>query len=228
MGMPVLPLFDYDGFRVRDNVTDPSGVNAAFDGGDTALNTDWTQTVDELFRFRSLIKQTEAALEASDNVTELLLQYENNTAAAGVWNAVGAVGGGTEDVDFVSATGFADGDNTTQILGAGTFVTGDGMEVAGASDTITFLELQTTETDMEVSVIINGSQVTDGDVINFRWLYSAADESPPATTFNAATNSPSITVDKPVGVGMLNRFGAMRGGISGGRYGAPLAGGMKL
>ena len=115
--------------------------------------------------------------------------------------AVGAVGGGTEDVDFVSATGFADTATAVQLLGAGTNVDGQGMETAGATGTITFVETPggTSEVEFECSIIVNGGNVTDGDVINFRWLYSEADAAPPATVLHTSpgNNNATLTVDKP-------------------------------
>ena len=194
MGMPVAPTFDQDGFRFRDNVPDPSGVDAAFDAGDTAANSNPTLEVDTLYRVRLLVKQTNgSAVNHADLTTEFLIQYNNGGAG---WNDFGAVGGGTEDIDFASATGFADGDNTTtQRLGSGTQVTGDGMEVAGASDSVAFTAEATTEAELEISFIINSGQVADEDTIQIRVLYSAGDASPPATAMSGTT-IPTITVNE--------------------------------
>lgn len=194
MGMPVQEVLDLDSWRPRDNVPDPSGVDAAFDAGDTAANTAISYDVDTLLRIRFVIQQTEVTMICGDgNPTEFLIQYENNTQAAGTWIAVGAVGGGSEDVDFDSATGFADDDTTGQLLGSGTNVGGFGMEVAGASGTVTFTDEAVTECELEISVIFNGSQVANDDVINLRVLYSVLDAAPPATLV-PITNSPSITM----------------------------------
>jgi hypothetical protein len=195
MGMPVAPAYTFNGFRARTNVTDPSGVNTAFDAGDTALNTNWTQTVDELIRWRGVIQQTVAGATAhADLITNFVLQYNNGGAG---WNNVGAVGADVEDVQFIAATGFADGDNTTQVIGSGSFVTGDSMENDTPSDDVSFTDSATSETELEVAVEVVGANVTDADTIEFRWLYSAADESPPATAVTQGANVPTITVDKP-------------------------------
>lgn len=106
---------------------------------------------------------------------------------------MGGIGVGSEDVDFANATGFADGDNTTQLIGAGSFVTGDGLE-ANPSDTITFTEEALSETEIEVALIVNGSQVSVGDSIQLRLLYSDGDASPPATVLGSYTNTPTLTV----------------------------------
>jgi len=194
MGMPVAPTFDQDGYRGRTNVTDPTGVDTAFDAGDTAKDTNFTWDVDTLLRMRFVVKQTNSsATTHGDLITEFILQYNNGGVG---WNDVGTVGGGTEDVDFVSASGFADGDNTGQVIGSGSNVTGDSMETNTASDSITFTDGATSETEIEVAIIINGSAVNDDDTIELRLLYSAADEAPPATAMSG-TARPTITANIP-------------------------------
>ncbi len=194
MGMPVEPVYDQTDFRARTAVPDPSGIDAAFDGSDVAVNTDWDQLIDELIRVRFVVKQTEAlAINSSDLTTAFLLQYENVTDVSG-WVTVGAVGGDVEDVQYIAATGFANHDNTAGLLGAGTNIAGDGLEAAGATDDIAFSEETAgEETELEFSIEIVGSLVTNGDLINLRLLYSVSDAAPPATTFTA--NSPQMTVD---------------------------------
>ncbi len=198
MGQPVAPNFDWDGYRGRTAVPDPSGVDAAFDGSDVAANTGWTQTVDQLIRVRAVIKQTVTGIVNHANTsTEFLLQYNNSSAG---WLDVGVVGGGSEDVDFASATGFADTDATAGLLGGGTNVAGQGMETAGATGTVVFTEeAGTTEVEFELSLIINGSQVVDANTIQLRFLYSDGDEAPPGTVLHQepGTNTPTMTVDKP-------------------------------
>ncbi len=199
MGMPVAPTFDQDGWRARTSVTDPSGVNTAFDAGDAAKDADWTQVVDQLIRVRFVVKQTNSAAEAhGDMATEFILQYNNSGAG---WLDVGAVGGGTEDVDFVAATGFTDGDNTTDVIGGagGSFRTGDSMETDTPSDTVTFTDLALTQTEIEVAIIINGTAVTNLDTIDLRLLFSAGGEDPPATAMSD-TAIPTITVSKSADV----------------------------
>jgi hypothetical protein len=193
MGMPEPPSYAQDGFRARTNVPDPSGINTAFDAGDAGWDVDWTQDTDELFRVRIIVKQTNAIADVTgDLATEFILQYNNGGAG---WNNVGAVGGDTEDVQFIAASGFADGDNTTQLdPGGGSFVTGDGMENDTKSDTITFSTGSTSETELEFALEIVGANVTDADTIQLRLLWSDADEDPPATTLTE-TDLPLITAN---------------------------------
>lgn len=205
MGKPVAPTYDQDGFRARTNVKDPAGVNAAFDAGDAAKDADWTQDVDELIRVRLVVKQTNAAAANHDDlITEFILQYNNGGAG---WNNVGAVGADVEDVQFIAATGFADGDDTTQVIGAGTFVTGDSIEVDSPSDSVTFTAETLTETEIEVAIEIVGANVADEDTIQLRLLYSAGDESPPATAMGT-TKIPTMTANKAAGYELVADSGS--------------------
>ena len=198
MGMPIAPTFDQGAYRWRDSVPDPSGVDAAFDAGDTAINTSADLDTDTLYRLRIRIDQTNASATTHDALTtEFLIQYNNGGAG---WNDLGAVGADVEDVQYASATGFADGDNTTTSrLSATSLVTGDGMEVAGASDSVTFTDAATSEAELEIALEVVGANVTDNDSITFRVLYSNANESPPATTMGTSV-TPTITVNKATSV----------------------------
>lgn len=203
MGMPEAPVYDLEEFRARTSVPDPSGINTAFDGSDAALNADWSQPVDQLIRIRFTIDQENAIADVTDDLaTEFILQYNNS---GGGWNTVGAVGADVEDVQYIAAIGFADHDNTTQVIGAGTFVTGDGLETNVATDTVTFSTGAISETELEVSIEIVGANVTDADTIDLRWLWSTGGAAPPATTMTA-TETPTMTVDKPSVAGTVSSF----------------------
>lgn len=195
MGKPVAPAFDQDAFRARTNVPNPL-LNAAFDAGDAALNANWAQDVDVLIRVRFVIQQTVAGASNHDNTdTEFLLQYNKN---GGGWNDVAAIGADTDPVQYMNAV-FTDGDNTTQLLGSGTFVAGDGVEIT-PTDTIVFTESALTETEIEFAIEIVSGQVADGDTIQLRLIYSDTNESPPATVCEAYTNTPTMTVSEDASV----------------------------
>lgn len=193
------PVYDQTDYRVRDNVYDPSGVDAAFDSGDTAQNTAGDVTVDMIARARALVKQTNASnYGTTDATTEFRWQYQNVTQSTG-WVNVGDEGGGTEDVEFETPTGFTEGATTsTSLLGSGTRVNGRGC-TDSISGSVTFTDLAATEAELEVAFRINSSQVNDGDTIQLRVLYSVSDESPPATTLGSYTRVVEFTVDKPAG-----------------------------
>ena len=200
MGVMVAPLYDQDSFRVRDNVIDPSGIDAVFDVGDSAKNADWTQLVDTLFRVRFLIQQTDAAANVIANLaTEFALQWQNTTQATG-WSSV--FGGMNNHVGMSLSSGFADHDNiVTSRLGSGSLVTGDGLETDTITDTVTFTTEALSETELEVALSLASANVNNGDLIELRWVWSELDESPPATVLDAYTNIPIITVDKPAPTG---------------------------
>jgi hypothetical protein len=203
--MPENPSYDQDGFRARTSVKDPTGVNTAFDAGDAAEDTDWSQNVDELIRVRLVVRQTNGAADVTgDLATEFLLQYRTNS---GTWTDVGAVGGDVEDVQYIASSGFADHDNTTELLTTfGTFATGDGLETNVATDTITFATASTGKTEIEVSVEIVGANVNNDDTIELRVLYSNGDESPPATILDNYTDMPVMTVVKTVPITGTSAF----------------------
>ena len=192
MGMPVAPTFDQDKFRARTAVPGPPDHDDAFDSGDAAADTNWSQPVDQQIRVRFVIQQTNAAAESHANlITNFLLQYNTNS---GGWNEVGVHDADVEDVQFYDQTSISDGDPTeTQILGSGTFVNGLYTDEQNGNQTTGFTELALTETELEVSIEIVGSNVTITDTIELRFLYSADDESPPATVLEAYTSIPEMT-----------------------------------
>ncbi len=190
----IAPEFDGDGFRWRDNVPDPSGVDAAFDAGDSAAGTDITWDVDTLIRLRMLIKQIIAKAGGhADMATSFLFQYNNVTQGSG-WLTLGDEGTSVEDVICSLATGFVDSDNTTvQRVGSGTFVNGESAEINATTGAMTFNDGAISETELELSLELVGANVSGGDDIDIRVLYSAADEAPAATAM-AATDIARITV----------------------------------
>ena len=119
MGHVVNGTYDQDGWRARTNVKDPSGVNAAFDSGDAAKDADWTQAVDELFRVRFIIKQTTSTADANLQ-KQFRLEYNINGTG---WNPVT-----NSSAVFAKDANFTNHDDTTQLIGSGTFVTGDGID----------------------------------------------------------------------------------------------------
>lgn len=196
MGMPENPVYVQNGNRWRDNVPDPSGVNTAFDGGDAAAQATVSDyPVDTLIRGRIVIQQTSAIYtsQPTDGQTEFIVQFDTN--GNDTWVDVGAVGADAVAIDFISASGFADGDDTTQLVGGGSFDTGDSMETNVKSDTITFTENQTSETELEIAIVMNSGQVSDEDSFRLRVLYSLADADPPATPLSSYTNYLTITAD---------------------------------
>jgi hypothetical protein len=197
MGMPVEPVFSQLNFRGRTSVQNPTGINTAFDAGDAAAGADWTQDADTIFRVRYVILQSEITTANSVNTTqEFGLEYNYN---GGGWTPVAAQGANTDPVQYADGD-FADGADTTQLIGSAQFVTGDGVEVT-PSDTITFTDEPgvVEETELEFAVEIVGGQVTDGLTLDLRVIYSLDDETPPATAFGTYTDTPTITTNVVAG-----------------------------
>jgi hypothetical protein len=192
MGMPEEPAYDQDAFRGRVAVPNPTGINAAFNGSDPATNANFTMDVDTTFRIRFVIQQTVAiAINTNNQATEFALQFN---LAGGGWVNVAAQGVTTQAVAYADGD-FADGDNTTQLIGSGTFIAGDGVEVT-PSDTITFTDEALTETELEFALTIVSSRVSDAQTLQLRVIHSDSDESPPATVLDSYTNTPTITVSE--------------------------------
>src|SRR5512139_2523990 len=102
------PTYDQDSFRGRnDNGSQTTATWKA------AANANWTQNVDENFRIRFLVQNTNNRLGSAQTWR---LQY--NKGGAG-WNDVTASSSVVKAVDSANLT---DGADTTQQVGAGSFV----------------------------------------------------------------------------------------------------------
>lgn len=171
------PAFDQDSFRGRND--DGSESAATWKA---AVNINWTQTVDENFRVRFLIQET--AGHAGSN-QEMQLQYNLNAAG---WNNVNAA---SSVVRSFAGQLVEDGD-TTQQIGAGTFLTPNGGqdEVDGITAVNAMDFAGSDEVEAEFCVQIIGADVSDADTVELRCLRDGI-------VLDAYTNTPSITVDKP-------------------------------
>lgn len=173
------PSLDQAAFRARND--DGSESAATWKA---AANTDWTQAVDENFRIRFLVQETAGG---GENNVGLQLQY--NLKGAG-WNPVN---GTSSVVQSAASTQFADDDNTTQQLGAGTFITpNSGMDedngLAGENNDIDFAGSD--EVEVEYCCQILSGDVADSDTIQLRLVRGDL------TVLEGYTNTPSITVSE--------------------------------
>lgn len=176
----VNPSLDQDSFRGRDD--DGSESVATWKA---AANTNWTQEVDENFRVRFLIQETAGG---SENNVQPQLQYNLNAAG---WTSVT---GASSVVKASLSDNFADDDNTTQQIGAGTFITpNSGMDedngLAGENMDIDFAGND--EVEVEYCCQIVGADVNDADTVELRVVRNNL------TVLEIYTNTPSITVSKP-------------------------------
>ncbi len=155
---------DQDSFRFR---TDGGSESAA--SWVALINVDITGgpgedvEADTNFRIRFLIKDTNTGAE---NNVALQLQYNLNSDS---WNDVNA---SSSVIRSFASTQFADGDDTTQQLGSGTFITpNSGMDevegLAGGGD-IDFVDLTADEVEVEYCIQIRSADVINTDTIDLR------------------------------------------------------------
>ena len=133
--------------------------------GDTASNAYnrvWDQVPDAPFRVRLLCHN-----DGGDHTVDHFLQFRHGGSGQ-PWEAIGD-GTPSEVVNIVSSSWFTDGDDTTQQLGSDVnFLSPNaGMDdVDGQVDEILWTAGH--EFEFEFCVQIDGSQVADNDVIDFR------------------------------------------------------------
>lgn len=188
--MEATATFDQDSFAGRcDNGSESAATWKQSDGtcGSIQTNVDWTQTVDENFRVRFVVQETGGV--ALVNFIENL-QYNRNSLG---WNDVDD---SASLVVRMSLSGnFAHGDDTTQQVGAGTFLTAnDGMNETNPPGSTMLPDFAgNDETEFEFCCQIRGVDVNDTDTIELRVTRNG-------TLLDTYTNTPTLTVDKPAPV----------------------------
>jgi len=153
----VNPILNQTDFRFRED----SG-NEATATFLAALNTNISIDVDTDFRYRVVVAETAGA--TNPETVNLLLEFSLNSGA------FAAITGSTA-VQFATFTGSSDADVTTQQLGSGTFVDGE-LDNTG---TVSNLDLQSSETEMEYCLTIDSGQVVNDDTIDLRVVNSGVD-----------------------------------------------------
>lgn len=176
--MEAVATFDQDAFRGRND--DGSETTATWKA---AANTNWTQNVDENFRVRFVIQETGGVSES--NFSEDL-QYNLNGAG---WNDVDD--SASLVVRMSLSANFAHGDDTTQQIGAGTFLSNnDGMNETNPPGSGMVPDYAgNDETEFEFCVQIRSADVVDADTIQLRVTNNG-------TALNTYTNTPTITVSE--------------------------------
>lgn len=152
---------------VFDNLVQASFRSRNDNGSETTatwkqpLNTNWTQAMDVNFRIRFLIQETNNWLR---NDFSAQLQYNLN---GGGWNNVNAASSVARSAASASLT---DGDDTTQQLGGGTFISNnDGVdEVDGASGGANLDFAGSDEAEVEYCLQLRSADLSEGDTVQFR------------------------------------------------------------
>jgi phosphodiesterase/alkaline phosphatase D-like protein len=110
------------------------------------------------------------------------VQFNYNS---GGWTDVGAA----TVIQYAATTQYADQDATTQVIGDGSFVAGDGLDNSNLTGTITLLSQST---EIEICLQIDSAAATDGHTFQLR-LYNSTD----TAELDSYTNTPTITVNIP-------------------------------
>lgn len=184
---PATTAFDQDSFRGRD---DDVALNSGTFNGGGGLNGNWTQLVDTNFRIRFLIQAD--AVASADQQFELW--YSINSGAYAVVTA-------STPIQPVATGQYANGDTTTQVIGSGTYLTGESAGgVDNATDTGNMDYAGSDEGEAEWALTIDGAQVNNNDTIDIRVRKAGG------AVLATYTNTPRITVNKPAASTNQNGF----------------------
>lgn len=147
------PVLEQTAFRMR-------GDHGALDSivWNRELNADWTQALDRNFRVRFVIAETGGGM--ANNIA-YGLQYSLN---GGTFTFIGS----SEAVLPSLSSQFANGDATTQLLSAGSFVAGVGVEDTATTN----ISLASQVTEIEWCLQLNSALVSPGDTVNMRVVQS--------------------------------------------------------
>jgi hypothetical protein len=191
-GVPNLVQASFRGREDDGNEADPGGASWI-----DITNNDWTQLTSIVmaprvhFRVRFLIQETAGV--ASDNFEETLYFQVNGI---GAYLPVAAAAGWPPpaDVTGILSGHYADGDDTTQQIGAGAFISpNSGMVEGDGGPASTMLPdfAGNDEVEFEFCLELDGTSLNDGDIVRLR-VYN--DGNP----INSYTNTPEITVSIPM------------------------------
>jgi hypothetical protein len=165
-----IPAFDQDSFRGRSD--DGNETTATWKA---SANVGWTQVMDENFRMRFVVQET-----GDGAAVDKTFQLEYNLNGGG-WNDVN---GSSSVVRAWASPSMADGTDTTQQVGAGTFVTPNAGfdEVNGLAGGTSLDFSGSDEVEVEYCLQIRSADVSDSDTIQLR-----------VKGLDSYTNTPTIT-----------------------------------
>jgi len=152
---PIFGNIDQTAFRGKGE-----GVETA-ENWKAAVNTNWTQAMDDNFRLRFLLSETNGWLESNFAAQ---LQYNINTAG---WNNVNA----SSSVARSFAGSVTDGEDCTEQLdGSRTFISNnDGVdEVDGLSGGANLDFTGNDEAEVEYTLQLRSADLSEGDTVQFR------------------------------------------------------------
>jgi hypothetical protein len=169
------PVVEQEAFQGRADDTETLN-SATFD---YSLNTNFTQDADVIFRVRFELQETAGGDRKNEGYR---IEYNHNGTG---WTAVGAA----TPLQYAASGQYVHSDNTTQVIGDGSFVTGDGVESTDVAPVVTLLS---ESTEHEFCVYIDSAQVADTDTIGLKVVFNDGTD-----LDNYAVNL-TITVNVPV------------------------------
>ena len=193
------PVYDQDGFRGRND--DGSETTATWKA---AAGADFDQEADEKFRLRFLIQTT---IAGAAGFKPTIYYRKNSGAGYGAWAAVPATFIlGSTVVARANSLNLTHGADTTQQLGAGTFISdNNGVIELGALNTLT----TEVNKEWEVEVVLYFSRTLNnpGDLFQFKVTNDGVD-------LDTYTDTPVVTIvatpapftDQPGGINGTLKF----------------------
>lgn len=159
--------FDQAGFAFRNDDGSETGASYIADPDPAlALDQNITLTIesgsgDNDYRLRFIISETGGGTSNNESYT---LEWELNQS--GTWNTLDTT---TTNAVYGSATAnYAQGDDTTQQLSSGTFVTDNNGCTESANSTTSQSFGANNDSEVEFMLTTRESSVSDGDIIRFR------------------------------------------------------------
>lgn len=180
------PVYEQNTFRGRND--DGNETTATWKA---TAGTDWSQPVGAMFRVRFLIKCT----DAGETGFQPLLEYRIDTGSGyGAWAEAGL----STPVQRAASSNLTNGADTTQQLGAGTFIANNnGIVEDGLLSTLDTEAAKEWET--EYVLVLAAGQVVSGNTVQVKVTKNGAD-------LDTYTDTPTITAispDVPTGLTLM-------------------------
>lgn len=166
--------YDQDSYRFRND--DGSDAAATYKA---AVNTDVSITLDENFRLRFLVQET----AGGDTGNGFKIQY-NHIEGTNVWTDVTAA---SDAARMAASTGLTEGADTTQQIGAGSFLADNNGQEDGDGTTPDTGNQASQEWELEFCLQLRSATVSAGDTVQFRVVEGGG------AAFATYTNTPTAT-----------------------------------
>jgi hypothetical protein len=189
LGKTINPIWEQDSAQGFDDGTESGSSSKA------AVNTGWTQGLDEIFLYRMLIQETAGATESP--TFQVRLQYRRN---GGSWVTVTT---GTTNVQIADSSNLTHGGDTTQRIGVDAdYVVNNNWVADTSGDTNTTTDTFGTGVEADISEcealwalkLTVGDDWVDGDTVEFQAIQTddaVLDSYVPASIFTIDVDVPA-------------------------------------